>query len=107
MSDDPRHTFRPAEAPRARTIPLPLASAHLTSDGDAFIPEGSELPLPPPNASRPSIGVFFECANQYVRVYRDTSGNHYLARCPRCAKTMSFLVAPGGSPRRMFRASCR
>ncbi len=103
MSDDPHPTFKPLHPP----LSLPLASPHLTPDGDAFIPAGAELPPEAATTSRPAIGVYFECANQYVRVYRDAAGSAYLARCPRCAKTMSFRVAPGGSSQRMFRASCR
>lgn len=124
MSADPHPTFDPHResdqpAPRRRgPLSLPLAppqftssphltAAHLTPDGDAFIPEGADPPAPAATPSRPAIGVYFECANQYVRVYRDAGGSTYLARCPRCAKTMSFRVAPGGSTQRMFRASCR
>ncbi len=99
MSDAPNPTFRP--------FSLPQLAPALTPNGDAFVPEGADLPPPPASSPRPAIGVYFDCANQYVRVYRDASGTAYNARCPKCLKTMSFRVAPGGTPQRMFRASCR
>lgn len=56
--------------------------------------------------ARPSIGVYFRCANAYCRVYRNPQGTAYLARCPRCAKTKTFRVGRGGSPQRQFVISC-
>ncbi len=103
MSDATHPTFKP----QAHPFSLPQVAPALTSDGDTFIPEGATLPDPAPATSRPAIGVYFDCANQYVRVYRDAGGSAYVARCPKCAKTMSFRVAPGGTSQRMFRASCR
>ncbi|MCC5786547.1 MAG: hypothetical protein JJU33_07600 [Phycisphaerales bacterium] len=55
---------------------------------------------------RPFIGVYFQCANRYVRVHRHVDGSSYAARCPSCGKSMTFLVADGGTDQRMFRASC-
>lgn len=57
-------------------------------------------------AGRPFIGVYFQCANRYVRVHRHVDGSSYAARCPSCGKSMTFLVADGGTDQRMFRASC-
>ena len=58
-----------------------------------------------PSAS-PAIGVHFICSNQYLRVFRNLEGTHYLARCPKCAKTIRFRVEQGGSNRRFFEVSC-
>ncbi|MBX3317420.1 MAG: hypothetical protein KF902_11230 [Phycisphaeraceae bacterium] len=107
MSEHQKPTIRVSGSEK-RAFPLPITypTPAITPDGDAFVPEGSAPPELPPTPARPSIGVYFECANQYVRVYRNVTGSEYLARCPKCAKTMSFLVAPGGTAQRMFAASC-
>ncbi|MBX3361416.1 MAG: hypothetical protein KF912_09640 [Phycisphaeraceae bacterium] len=108
MSDRQKPTIRTSGSEnRGFALPIAYPSTAITPDGDAFVPEGATPPEPPSTPARPAIGVYFECANQYVRVYRNATGSEYLARCPKCAKTMSFLVAPGGTARRMFAASCR
>ncbi|MCW5766889.1 MAG: hypothetical protein KIT68_13050 [Phycisphaeraceae bacterium] len=56
---------------------------------------------------RPYLRVYFACANQYVRVYRNGSGDGYCARCPACGKTMDFAVGPEGTGERFFRLTCR
>jgi len=61
---------------------------------------------PTSNEARPSIGVYFRCANAYQRVFRNAQGTAYLARCPKCAKTMTFRVGPSGSAQRQFEISC-
>ncbi len=71
------------------------ANPALTTDGAGLGPTG-----------RPFIGVYFQCANRYVRVHRHVDGSSYTARCPSCGKSMTFLVADGGTDQRMFRASC-
>lgn len=55
---------------------------------------------------RPWLGVNFVCSGMYQRVYRDLNGDRYLARCPRCGKTITFKVGPGGSNQRFFDVSC-
>ena len=57
-------------------------------------------------APSPTIGVYFACSNQYLRVLRNRAGTHYLARCPKCAKTIQFRVGTGGTDRRFFEVSC-
>lgn len=52
------------------------------------------------------LGVHFTCAGRYVRVGRRADGTGYLARCPRCGKTLRFRVGPGGTDRRFFEVSC-
>ncbi len=56
------------------------------------------------NASRPYVGVLFECCGVYGRVYRNREGTAYVGWCPRCAKKISLRVGPGGSDARFFRA---
>ncbi len=58
-------------------------------------------------AGRPFLRVFFACANQYVRVYRDPSVTSYLARCPKCGESKRFMVAPGGTEQRFFSLTCK
>ena len=54
-------------------------------------------------APRPHLNVHFACCNIYLRVYRSTDGRSYLARCPKCAKSVTFQVQPGGTDARIFR----
>ena len=55
---------------------------------------------------RPWIGVRFNCAGAYVRAYRNPDEYVYVARCPRCGKSLNFRVGVGGTGRRLFEASC-
>ncbi|MEY3230806.1 MAG: hypothetical protein RL689_895 [Planctomycetota bacterium] len=66
---------------------------------------GSNTP-PAASPSRPSLQVFFACANAYQRVLRSFDGQSYTARCPKCGMVKHFLVGPGGSDQRTFRLSC-
>ena len=52
---------------------------------------------------KPFIGVMFECCNMYVRVYRKSAGTGYEGQCPRCYKTVWFMVGDGGSASRFWR----
>ncbi len=54
----------------------------------------------------PSLQVYFACANAYTRVFRRPGNDAYLARCPRCGKSMRFPVGPGGTSTRSFTVSC-
>ncbi|MEO0511689.1 MAG: hypothetical protein AAF108_02180 [Planctomycetota bacterium] len=56
---------------------------------------------------RPSIRVFFQCANAYQRVLRDADGRAYVARCPRCGLSKRFVVGSGGTGQRFFELTCR
>ncbi len=101
MADQERDTFG-----------LRIVSSSL--DGDVYIPEGADARdtsdrtgRADPGTSRPVIGVFFACSNQYVRVLRNATGDGYLARCPRCAKTLTVRVGQGGSSQRMFKVTCQ
>lgn len=59
-----------------------------------------------PGSPNPCIGVYFACSNQYLRVFRNHAATHYLARCPKCAKTIQFRVEAGGTDQRFFEVSC-
>jgi hypothetical protein len=60
-----------------------------------------------PGAShRPFLQVYFRCANFYQRVYRNADGSAYVARCPKCSKSIRFAVGPGGTSQRAFEVEC-
>lgn len=56
------------------------------------------------DAARPYLGIHFECCGVYVRVYRRRGATRYVARCPRCLRTISFPVGRHGTRARLFRA---
>ena len=56
---------------------------------------------------RPYLRIYFECANEYVRVYRRPDQQYYLARCPKCSMTKRFRVGPGGTDNRFFQLTCQ
>jgi len=60
----------------------------------------------PASDPRPSLGVYFKCAHRYVRVFRSPTANRYIARCPKCGKSIRFRVGPGGTSQRFFEVSC-
>jgi PHP family Zn ribbon phosphoesterase len=51
---------------------------------------------------RPFIGVTFNCCRVYVRVHRSADVDQYVARCPRCGKSVRFVVGEGGTDARTF-----
>jgi hypothetical protein len=53
-------------------------------------------------SGRPFIQVTFACCAVYNRVYLNREGTAYDARCPKCGRSMRFLVGPGGTDRRSF-----
>ncbi len=59
-----------------------------------------------PNAARPWIQVWFACAGRYQKVFRAIDATAYVARCPKCGKSMRFAVGAGGTSQRMFTVSC-
>ncbi len=48
------------------------------------------------------MGVMFECCRIYVRVYANAERTAYVGRCPRCAKSVRFVVGEGGSNSRFW-----
>lgn len=61
---------------------------------------------PARKGGRPSIQVWFACAGAYQRVFRAVQSPRYLARCPKCGKTVGFAVGQGGTSQRMFEVRC-
>lgn len=60
---------------------------------------------PKSSAQRPFLGVMFECCRVYVRVYINRAGEAYEGSCPRCRRSIRFVVGEGGSSTRMWRVS--
>lgn len=52
--------------------------------------------------------ISFRCraGDSYQRVYRSQDGTHYLARCPKCGKSVRFVVGDGGTGARAFVVEC-
>lgn len=85
-----------------------IVDVSLLGPGDPAAPAGDAAdPGGPGLRGRPFLRVYFACANQYVRVYRNGSGDAYRARCPACGRTMDFAVGPEGTGERFFRLTCR
>lgn len=53
---------------------------------------------------RPWLAVQWKCCSVYSRIYRNKDGTLYEGRCPRCARSVSARVGPGGTSRRFFEA---
>jgi hypothetical protein len=53
--------------------------------------------------TRPFLGVMFECCRVYVRVYVNADRSAYVGRCPKCRKSVRFLVGEGGSGARFWK----
>lgn len=78
------------------TVDIPL----LISRG-----EGGENKRDGPRG-RPWLRLWFACAGLYARAYRNKEGTYYSGRCPRCGKSIRFMVGPCGTRRRQFEVSC-
>ena len=59
-------------------------------------------PKPTVPAARPFLSVLFNCCKIYQRVYKDRKADRYLGRCPKCGRSITFTVGPGGSSNRSF-----
>ena len=52
--------------------------------------------------TRPYLSVLFDCCSVYQRIYRDLDGKKYQGRCPKCGRSVTFGVGPGGTTNRFF-----
>ena len=84
-----------------------------TRTGTAGAPASVQLPqldLVDSTASaesiRPWLGVWYKCANKYVKVFRSPDGKTYTARCPKCGEATRFRVGEGGVSTRFFEIQC-
>lgn len=68
--------------------------------------EGGAGSLGEDGTGRPWLGVWFACANKYVRVFRKAEAKEYVARCPKCGDEVSFKVGTGGTNERFFEVRC-
>ena len=78
-------------------MPLDPRDYKLELSSDAGATEASDS-----TATRPFIGVQFNCCGVYTRIYRCADGTAYRCRCPRCGKPVNFVVGPGGTDARTF-----
>ena len=67
----------------------------------------SSLPPSGPTAkiastARPYLSVLFNCCRVYQRVYKSVDGSGYAGRCPKCGRTIRFVVGDGGTGERTF-----
>jgi hypothetical protein len=51
---------------------------------------------------RAYLSVHFACCQVFQRIYRSADGKAYRGRCPRCLRTIEFVVGDGGSESRTF-----
>mgnify|MGYP004103903895 CR=1 FL=1 len=58
-----------------------------------------------PKKPRSFLGIMFDCCSVYNRVYINRAGTAYEGRCPRCRRSVRFVVGSGGSDKRMWRVS--
>ena len=71
---------------------------------DQAPPHSAPQSEPASFASRPWIGILFECCDVYYRIYRDEAGTAYEGRCPRCGAQVRVAIGPEGTDARFFRA---
>jgi hypothetical protein len=53
-------------------------------------------------SAKPFISVHFACCGVYTRIYRNPTDSEYRGRCPKCGKSVRFVVAEGGTTARTF-----
>lgn len=52
------------------------------------------------------LRLWFSCAGTYARATIDPSGASYVGRCPKCSKSITFPIGPGGTSQRVFEVTC-
>ena len=83
---------------------------HAVMSGPDFIVDidGLRTPIdtePARDSARPWLAVLWRCCNVYSRIYRSRSGKEYEGRCPRCQRSVTAKIGPGGTSSRFFEAS--
>lgn len=61
----------------------------------------------PQRSPQPALSVFYRCANAYQKVFRSVQGDRYDGRCPKCGRSVRFVVGAGGVSQRTFEVDCR
>jgi hypothetical protein len=56
-------------------------------------------------ASRPFLGINFECCRVYGRVYRNDEQTAYTGHCPKCGAKINVPIGGGGTSQRFFNAN--
>jgi hypothetical protein len=76
----------------------------MSSDPRDYKLEISGLSKSPAQAQPPRayLSVMFNCCRVYQRVYKSKNADHYIGRCPKCGRSITFTVGPGGTPQRSF-----
>lgn len=70
-------------------------------------PQHADGQSPPPQTSRrarPWLAVLWKCCSTYSRIYRNTAGDAYEGRCPRCGRAVHVRIGPTGTHARFFEA---
>jgi hypothetical protein len=72
-----------------------------------FLDVSSEPPHRPASgaASRPFLGVRFNCCDIYQRLYPNREATVYEGACPSCGRPVRFPIGPGGTDARFFEVS--
>jgi len=51
---------------------------------------------------RPFISIYWKCCNVFSRVYKNSTGDCYEGRCPRCRSLLRVPIGSGGVNQRSF-----
>jgi hypothetical protein len=53
---------------------------------------------------RPYLGVHFVCCDAYTRIYVNRERTAYVGHCPKCSRSVTVRIGPGGTSARFFQA---